>query len=94
MVWPAVLSALVVVLFFGTLIAYLTVILRTLDRIGGRPTSYLAKIRLGVRAIESETGMLGPQVSRLNDGATALIGGLKAVGEDLEQVAQAVGGDR
>ncbi len=66
MVWLTILSSLAVVAFAAVLVVYLVAILRTLEAIGGRPTSYLAKIRLGVRAIESETGALAPQVTRLN----------------------------
>ncbi len=94
MVWLTLLSALIVVLFFGVLVTYLVAILRTLDTIGGRPTSYLAKIRLGVRAIESETGMLAPQVTRLNESATAVLGGLQAVAGHLQRAAQAVSRSR
>ena len=88
MVWLTLLSALVVVAFFGALVVYLVLIARTLEAVGGRPTSYLAKIRLGVRAIESETGMLAPQVTRLNEAATALLGGLQAVAGHLQRTAQ------
>lgn len=94
MVWLTLLSALAVVAFAVVLVVYLVAILRALEGIGGRPASYLAKIRLGVRAIESETGALSPQVSRLNESATAILGGLRAVAKDLESVAQTLGGRR
>lgn len=94
MVWLTLLSALAVVAFATVLVVYLVAILRALDAIGGRPTSFLAKIRLGVRAIESETGALAPQVTRLNDSATAIRDGLGAVAKDLDAVAQALGGRR
>lgn len=94
MVWLTLLSALAVVAFAVVLVVYLVAILRALEAIGGHPTSFLAKIRLGVRAIESETGALSPQVSRLNESATAILGGLRAVAKDLESVAQALGGRR
>ena len=94
MVWLTLLSALAVVAFAAVLVVYLVAILRTLEAIGGRPTSFLAKIRLGVRAIESETGALAPQVTRLNEGATALLGGLQGVAADLDSAARALGGRR
>lgn len=94
MVGLTLLSALAVVAFAVVLVVYLVAILRALEAIGGRPTSFLAKIRLGVRAIESETGALSPQVSRLNESATAILGGLRGVAKDLESVAQVLGGRR
>ncbi len=94
MVWLTLLSALAVVAFAGVLVIYLVAILRTLDAIGGRPTSFLAKIRLGVRAIETETGALAPQVTRLNEGASAILAGLQKVAADLDSVARALGGRR
>ncbi|MGQ0571875.1 MAG: hypothetical protein ACT4P5_20415 [Armatimonadota bacterium] len=92
MIWLTLLSALAVVAFAGVLVVYLVMIQRTLDAIGGKPTSYLAKIRMGVRAIESETAMLAPQVTRLNEGATAILGGFKAVAADLDSAVKALGG--
>ena len=92
MIGLALLSMLAVVAFASVLVVYLALLLRTLDLIGGRPTSYLAKIRMGVRAIETETGMLAPQVTRLNEGASALLDGLKAVAADLSATANALGG--
>ncbi len=50
-----------------------------LRSIGGTPTSYLAKLRLGLRAIEQETSHLTPNVVKLNEGLTAIAGGLEAV---------------
>lgn len=94
MVLLTLLSALAVVAFAAVLVVYLVAILRMLEAIGGRPTSYLAKIRLGVRAIESETGALAPQVTRLNESASALLGGLGAVAADLDGAAKALGGSR
>ncbi len=94
MIWLTVLSVLAVVAFAAVLVIYLMAILRTLEAIGGRPTSYLAKIRLGVRAIESETGALAPQVTRLNESASALLGGLQGVAKDLDNAAKALGGGR
>ena len=58
------------------LIYFLFRIVTTLERIGGKGDSYLAKIRLGVRAIEKETSHLGPEVTRLNEGLGRLAGQL------------------
>ena len=85
-----VLSALVVVVFFVVLLAYVYAIANTLDAIGGRGDSYLAKLRLGLRAIEQETGHLGPQVTQLNGGLTQVAAGLKAVDEHLINTIDAV----
>lgn len=78
-----VLSAVAVVAFFGMLIVYLYLITRTLDTIGGRGTSYLAKITLGVRAIETQTAALAPQVIQLNEGLSTAAGGLKGIDAHL-----------
>jgi hypothetical protein len=86
------LTALVVVVFAAVLVAYLVAILRTLEAIGGSPRSFLAKIRMGVRAIEQETAMLAPQVTRLNAGAAAALEGLRGVAADLERTARTLSG--
>ena len=68
-------------------------ITRELERIGGSPTSFLAKIRFGLRAIETETGALGPQVGRLNSGLRFLDQGLRSVEANLgEALAKWKGG--
>ena len=50
-----VLTALLALVFFLALARYLWQISDTLSKIGGAPDSYLAKLRLGLRAIETET---------------------------------------
>ncbi len=65
------------------LIVHLDRIHRTLRKIGGAGDSYLAKLRLGLRAIETETGHLPPEVTKLNEGLTQTAGGLKGVNESL-----------
>ena len=82
-----VLSAVQVLAFVGALIAFLGRIVAGLERIGGSPTSSLAKVSFGVRAIEKETSHLGPQVTRLNEGLVALGGKLAVVDADLGAVA-------
>ena len=54
-----------------------------LRSIGGTPTSFLAKLRLGLRAIEQETSHLTPQVIKLNEGLTQVAGGLEAIDKHL-----------
>ena len=83
-------SALVVLVFFGVLVAYLVEIARTLEAIGGSPDSFLAKLRLGLRAIEQETGHLPTEVTRLNQGLAAVADGLKQVDEHLVNTIEAV----
>lgn len=85
-----ILSALVVVIFFAVLVVYLIAIARTLEAIGGNADSYLAKLRLGLRAIETETGHLPVQVTTLNQGLTAVAGGLQQVDIHLVNTIDAV----
>jgi hypothetical protein len=86
-----VLTALAVLALVGVLVVYLVRIIIELEEIGGNPTSLLAKIRLGVRAIETETSAIGPEVTRLNAGLTAIAGGLRAVDDQLAGTVAAVG---
>ena len=58
--------------------------------IGGKPVSWLAKIRFGLRAIETETGKLAPLVTSLNTGLGALDGGLRQVENDLSAAVAAL----
>ncbi len=74
--------------FVYALVAYLTRISHVLEKIGGWPTSYLAKISFGVRAIEKETSHLGPQVTQLNQGLSALAGKLVTVDAHLGAVSR------
>ena len=85
-----ILSALQVLAFAGALIAFLGRIVATLERIGGSPTSSLAKVSFGVRAIEKETSHLAPQVTQLNQGLISLGGKLGVVDSHLETVAGAL----
>ncbi len=77
------LSALLVLVFFGVLAYALVKIGSMLRSIGGTPTSYLAKLRLGLRAIEKETSHLAPQVTKVNAGLTQIAGGLVSVDKHL-----------
>lgn len=84
------LTILAVVLLVIVLVKYLTAIIRLLRSIGGDGDSYLAKLRLGLRAIETETGHLPTEVTQLNTRLKDVAGGLKVVDEHLVGTFQAV----
>ncbi len=89
-----ILSALEVLVFVGALIAFLGRIVSALERIGGSPSSSLAKVSFGVRAIEKETSHLAPQVTHLNQGLIALGGKLAVVDTHLRTVAERLTGGK
>ena len=80
--WPS--SAL-----FIALAIFLVAIIGQLERSGGEArdygakASFLSKIRMGVRAIEVETGNIPTQVTTLNGTLTAVRDGLVAVDDNL-----------
>jgi hypothetical protein len=92
----AVISVAGVAALFVALALFLRVIDRTLEEIGGpatrfvTPANYLAKIRLGVRAIEWQTGSLAPCVTRVNGGLGAIRDGLKVIDANLAGLITAV----
>lgn len=77
--------ALVVVLAY-----YLIKISAVLERIGGTPTSHLARLRLGLRAIERETGHLPERVPKLNRTLGDIAEGLNVVRQHLAGTIEAV----
>ena len=83
MVWLVTLTCLAAVLLLVVVAINLIRINQALEGIGGKPVSWLAKIRFGLRAIETETGQLAPLVTNLNTGLGALDGGLRQVESDL-----------
>lgn len=85
-----VISAIVVLIFFGALAVYLVLIARTLEAIGGDADSFLAKLRLGLRAIEKETSHLPTEVIKLNKGLMAVATGLQQVDKHLVGTIEAV----
>ena len=89
-----ILSALQVLAFVGALIAFLGRIVSALERIGGSPSSSLAKVSFGVRAIEKETSHLAPQVTQLNQGLISLGGKLAVVDTHLGTVAGTLAGEK
>ena len=84
------LTALLVLVFFGALYVYLNKIIDLLDAIGGLPASFLAKLRLGLRAIETETGHLGTLVPPLNQDLATIGKGLQSVDAHLTNTITAV----
>ena len=83
MVLLTMLTAVLVLAFFVVLAYALVKISRALESIGGTPTSYLAKLRVGLRAIERETSHLAPNVLKVNAGLTQIAGGLVSVDKHL-----------
>lgn len=83
-------TILAVVLLVIVLVTYLRSIIKLLNSIGGLGDSYLAKLRLGLRAIETETGHLPTQVTKLNEALIKTSDGLVVVNENLEGTIQAV----
>ncbi|MEO6196322.1 MAG: hypothetical protein ABIS20_25155 [Thermoanaerobaculia bacterium] len=90
------LSVLGAAALFIALALYLVRITGELEKIGGSgygyglPASYLSKIRVGVRAIETETGGLAPRVVKLNGGLGAVRDGLRAIDANLGGLIEAV----
>lgn len=91
-----VLTVVAVLALVVVLVAFLVRIVRTLESIGGEPigyswrSSYLGKIAFGVRAIETQTGHLAPQVTQLNAGLAAAADGLRSIDDHLERTIAAV----
>ena len=92
----AVVSVVGVAALFVALALFLRAIDRALEQIGGpatrfeAPVNYLAKIRLGLRAIERQTDALAAHVTRINQGLGAIRDGLRAVDANLAGVIAAV----
>jgi hypothetical protein len=83
-------TAISVLFFFVVVAVALMRIDPVLESIGGRGESYLAKLRLGLRAIERETSHLPAAAPRINDGLSALAAGLMAVDATLGEAHTAV----
>ncbi len=71
---------LIVLLVVAVALIKISTVLRS---IGGTPTSFLAKLRMGLRAIQMETSHLTPQVVKLNEGLSEIAGGLQAIDKNL-----------
>ncbi len=83
-------TILAVVMLVFVLVTYLKGIIALLNSIGGHGNSYLAKLRLGLRAIETETGHLPTEVGKLNEALTKTSEGLVVVNKNLEGTIDAV----
>ena len=93
-----ILSVVAVLLLFGALVFYLIRIIQALESIGGDTprgyssrSSYLSKIAFGVRAIEQQTGHLGPEVTRLNESLGKAAAGLRSIDDRLGRTVEAAG---
>ena len=81
---------------FIALALFLNAISSELEKIGGEDqgygmkASFLSNIRVGVRAIETETGMIAPQVTKLNGTLTQIRDGLVVVDGNLAGLITAV----
>ena len=88
----ALLSVIAVAALFIALVRFLFAIIAQLETIGGEEkgygvkASFLSKIRLGVRAIEVQTGYIAPQVTKLNGTLTSVRDGLGAIDSNLAGV--------
>lgn len=85
-----VLTILAVLALVVVLVYYLSHIIGLLESIGGTPTSSLARLRVGLRAIETETGNLPSQVPPLNATLGAIAEGLGQVDRHLVGTIEAV----
>lgn len=101
MILLTVLTILLVLVLVAALVIALFKIVYTLEAIGGKDRAYmgshmnhypslLAKARWGVRAIESQTAAIGPEVRRLNEGLGALDAGLAGIRDTVSEVVQAL----
>ena len=90
MILLTILTAVLVLVFLVVLAVSLVHISGALESIGGKPTSFLAKLRMGLRAIEKETSHLKPQVLQINAGLSQIAGGLGSVDKHLVGAIQAV----
>lgn len=96
----ALLSIIGAAALFIALAIFLRAIARVLEDIGGpatrfsAPVNFLSKIRLGVRAIEQQTGALGSYATKLNAGLGAIRDGLRAIDTGLAGLIAAVSQQR
>lgn len=72
------------------LVIYLNKINWLLASIGGTPYSFLAKIRVGLRAIKTETGHFEGKVTSLNKKLQETSDGLKSVEGNLKETIEHV----
>jgi hypothetical protein len=101
MVLLAVLTILLILVLVAVLVVDLIRISGALEGIGGGSRGYmgenmghtlslLSKARWGVRAIETQTAVIEPQVTKLNTGLRAIDAGLASVEENLGGIVTAL----
>ena len=90
MVLLALISLIAASALFIALAVFLALILRELNPTGGTGVSFLAKIRMGLRAIEVETGHLPRELTKLNAGLTGVRDGLLVVDSNVASLSSAV----
>jgi hypothetical protein len=81
--WQILASALGALLFLAVVARALMKIVPVLEEIGGNGDSLLAKLRLGLRAIERETSHLPAAAPAINSGLQSIAGGLVQVDATL-----------
>ncbi|MGI9089561.1 MAG: hypothetical protein ACR2GG_00500 [Gemmatimonadaceae bacterium] len=93
----AVISIVGAAALFIALAVFLLLIVKVLEDLGGTEAKYygtraslLSKIRMGLRAIEVQTGALAPAVTQLNGGLSAIRDGLGAIDTNLGGLITAV----
>ena len=77
------LSSILSLVFLGTVAVSLIAINNQLGPIGGLSDSFLAKLRLGLRAIEKQTSHLGQILPKVNETLAGLESGLPVLVENL-----------
>lgn len=81
--WTILATALAALLFLAVVARALVRIVAALEAIGGNGESLLAKLRLGLRAIERETSHLPAAAPKINEGLKNITGGLVQVDATL-----------
>jgi hypothetical protein len=87
-----ILTAACALLFLGVVASGLITIVGLLESIGGSSTSYLAKLRLGLRAIERETSHLPAAAPGINTGLSEVASGLVGADTTLGRLHEALTG--
>ena len=80
------LSCILTLVFLGTVALSLIAINKELAPIGGMSDSYLAKLRLGLRAIEKQTSHLGQIIPKVNETLESLETGLPVLAQNLSNI--------
>jgi len=73
--WLVMLTLVEIALVLGVLVAYLVAISRSLRH----TSALLGKVAFGVRAIETQCGVIGPSVLKINEQLGAISAALSAV---------------